>query len=73
VSGTDLSRTALGDLNLEAAIELRLPLRAAAARTLCDHFAALWAAGAPYARDADESRSAYWRYRLLEAADLAAF
>jgi len=73
LSAADLSRAALGDLNLAAAAELRLPERAAAARALTDHFAAAWAAAAPYARYADESRWAYWRYRLLEAAGIAAF
>jgi cardiolipin synthase len=73
LSAAGLARPDLGDLNLEAAAELRLPERTAAARALCDHFAAAWAAAAPYARYADDSRSAYWRYRLLEAAGLAAF
>jgi len=72
VSASELSRPALGDLNLAAAAELRLPERAAPARALSDHFAAAWTAAAPYAQYADESRSAYWRYRLLEAAGTAA-
>jgi hypothetical protein len=73
VSAAELSRPALGDLNLAAAAELRLPERAAAARALSEHFGAAWTAAAPYARYADESRSAYWRYRLFEAAGIAAF
>jgi cardiolipin synthase A/B len=73
VSAAGLARPDLGDLNLGGAVELRLPERAAAARALCDHFAAAWAVAAPYARYAEDSRSAYWRYRLLEAAGLAAF
>lgn len=66
-------RSDLGDLNLEAAAELRLPERAAPARALCDQFAAAWAAAAPYAHYADDSPLTYWRYRLLEAAGLADF
>ena len=73
VSAAGLTRPALGDLNLEAAAELRLPEHAAAARALCGHFARAWGAAAPYARYADASAAAYWRYRLLEAAGLAAF
>jgi hypothetical protein len=73
VSAVGLTRPALGDLNLEAAAELRLPEHAAAARALCGHFARAWGAAAPYARYADDSAAAYWRYRLLEAAGLAAF
>jgi hypothetical protein len=73
VSAAGLTRPALGDLNLEAAAELRLPEHAAAARALCGHFARAWGAAAPYARYADDSAAAYWRYRLLEAAGLAAF
>jgi len=70
VSAAPLSRAALADLNLEAAVELRLPERAAAARALADHFAAAWIAAAPFTRAAQESRAAYWRYRLLEAAGI---
>jgi predicted nicotinamide N-methyase len=73
VSGAGLARPDLGDLNLAAAAELRLPERAVAARALIDRFAAAWAAGAPYARYADDSPSPYWRYRVLEAAGLAVF
>jgi cardiolipin synthase A/B len=73
VSAAGLARPDLGDLNLESAAELRLPERAAAARALCDYFAAAWAAAAPYARYAEDSPAAYWRYRLLDAAALAVF
>jgi hypothetical protein len=73
VSAAGLTRLALGDLNLDAAAELRLPVHAVAARALCDHFAKVWEAAAPYARYADDSATAYWGYRLLEATGLAAF
>jgi hypothetical protein len=69
----DFTRPALDDVDLESAIELRLPERAAAARALETHFAAKWAAAAAYPRYAVESRADYWQYRFTEAAALAAF
>jgi hypothetical protein len=69
----DFTRPSLDDVDLESAVELRLPERAAAARALETHFAAKWAAGAAYPRYAVESQSEYWRYRFTEAAALAAF
>jgi hypothetical protein len=69
----DFSRPSLDDVDLESAVELRLPERAAAAHDLQAHFAAEWAAGAAYSRYAVESQSDYWRYRFTEAAALAAF
>jgi hypothetical protein len=73
VGAANLTRPSLGDFNLTAAIELRLPARAAAAHALTDHFVKAWASAASYARFADESSGTYWRYRLLEAGGLAAF
>lgn len=73
VGGADLTRSSLGDFNLEAALELRLPASAGAARALEEEFAADWSTGTPYARHADESRTAYWRYRLLQATALAPY
>jgi hypothetical protein len=69
----DFTRPSLDDVDLESAIELRLPERAAAARALQTHFAAEWAAGAAYSRYAVESQADYWQYRFTEAAALAAF
>jgi hypothetical protein len=69
----DFTRPSLDDVDLESAVELRLPERAGAARALEAHFAAKWAAGAAYPRYAVESRADYWRYRFTEAAALAAF
>ena len=69
---TSLVRS-LDDVDLESAVELRLPERAAAARALESHFAAEWAAGAAYPRYAVESQADYWRYRFMEAAQLAAY
>lgn len=73
VGAADFTRPSLGDFNLEAAVEMRLPARAAAARALADHFTKEWTSATAYARFADESRGSYWRYRLLEAGGLAAF
>jgi hypothetical protein len=69
----DFTRPSLDDVDLESAIELRLPERAAAARALEAHFAAKWAAGAAYPRYAVESPADYWQYRFLAAAQLAAY
>jgi len=69
----DFTRPGLDDIDLESAIELRLPERAAAARALEAHFAAKWLAGAAYPRYAVESQADYWKYRLTAAAALAAF
>jgi PLD-like domain len=67
------TRPSLEDFNLEAAIELRMPVRAAAARALSEHFAHEWSIATGYAQYADDSKTGYWRYRLLAALGLAAF
>ena len=69
----DFTRPSLDDIDLESAVELRLPERAAAARALEAYFASAWASGAAYGAHAVESEADYWRYRLKEAAALAAF
>jgi len=69
----DFTRPSLDDIDLESAIELRLPERAGAARALETYFAAKWAAGAAYPRYAVDSTADYWQYRLKQAAALAAF
>jgi cardiolipin synthase len=69
----EFTRPSLDDIDLESAIELRLPLHAAAARALESHFDATWGDGAAYARYAVESTADYWRYRFMSAAQLAAF
>jgi len=70
VGAADYTRLSLGDLNLEAAVELRLPERAMAAHALDDYFAQVWSGAA---RHAEDPRSGYWRYRFMEAAGLAAY
>jgi len=69
----DFTRPSLDDIDLESAIELRLPERATAARALEAYFDGTWAIGAAYAAYAVDSEADYWRYRLKEAAALAAF
>ena len=69
----DFTRPSLDDVDLESAVELRLPARAAAAQALEDYFANRWSIGAAYAAYAVESEADYWRYRLKEAAAIAAF
>jgi hypothetical protein len=73
VGASDFTRPSLDDINLESAIELRLPGRAAAAQALESRFAEEWSAGAAYARYAADSQADYWRYRFEQAAGLAAF
>ncbi len=73
VGASDFTRPSLDDINLESAIELRLPGRAAAAQALESRFAEEWSAGAAYARYAVDSQADYWRYRFEQAAGLAAF
>jgi hypothetical protein len=68
----DFTRQSLGDSNLEANIELRMPARAAPARAAAEYFARQWSRGADQLRG-NESTVAYWRYRLAEAMGLAAF
>jgi hypothetical protein len=48
----DFTRLSLDDIDLESAVELRLPERAAAARSLEAYFADTWARGASYAAHA---------------------
>jgi cardiolipin synthase A/B len=73
VGAADFTRPSLDDINLESAIEVRLPEREAAAHALEGHFAEEWAAGAAYTRYAVESQTDYWQYRFKQAAALAAF
>jgi hypothetical protein len=73
LGGADYSRPSLEDFNLTAAVELRLPVRAAAARALLLRFAALWTAAEPGAPQSGDSSPGYWRYRALAASGLAGF
>jgi PLD-like domain len=69
----NFTRRNLGDLNLELSVELRMPARAAPARSVTDYFAKIWSRAAADADFADESTVAYWRYRSAEATGLSSF
>jgi hypothetical protein len=69
----NFTRRNLGDLDLEAGVELRMPARAAPARTAGEYFAKLWSGASLHPELADKSPSAYWRYRIAEAAGLSNF
>jgi PLD-like domain len=75
----NFTRRNLADLNLETAVELRMPVRSAPARAATDYFANAWASaaataiGPDSAERADESSTAYWRYRFAEATGLSSF
>jgi hypothetical protein len=69
----NFTRRNLGDLNLEAGVELRMPARSAPARAVSDYFAKAWVRAAADTDAADESAADYWRYRLAEASGLSSF
>jgi hypothetical protein len=73
VVSANFTRRGLDDFNLAAGVELHMPARAAPARAAADLFATAWDAAVPYADHADESRDAYWQYRLTEATGLSMF
>jgi len=73
VGSADMTRRGMDDLNLAAAVELRVPARAAATRAAEEFFAQGWSRAAPYSDFADQSAVLYWQYRFLEASGLAAF
>ncbi|HXA35665.1 MAG TPA: phospholipase D-like domain-containing protein [Steroidobacteraceae bacterium] len=69
----NFTRRDLGDLNLAASVELRMPARAAPARAIADYFAGIWSGASADAGFVDESAAAYWRYRFAEATGLSSF
>ncbi len=73
LGSANFTRRNLGDLNLEAAVELRMPARAAAARAVADYFAQKWSSASADADFADGSAVGYWRYRFAEATGLSSF
>jgi hypothetical protein len=73
LGSANFTRRNLDDLNLEAAVELRMPARAATARAVADYFTKIWAGAAVAADRADASAADYWRYRFLEATGLSSF
>jgi polyphosphate kinase len=73
LGSADFTRRDLGDLNLEAAVELRMPARAGAARAATEYFAEQWSGAAADPDFAQDSFAAYWHYRLAEATGLSSF
>ncbi len=73
VSSANFTRRNLDDLNLEAGVELRMPLRAAPGRAVLEYFDGIWAAATTRPGGAEEGATAYWRYRFAEATGLSSF
>ena len=73
VGSANFTRRDLGDLNLAASVELRMPAGAAPARAVTEYFAEIWSKACVDTDFADESRAAYWRYRIAEATGLSNF
>jgi hypothetical protein len=73
LGSANFTRRNLGDLNLEAGVELRMPARAGTARAVNDYFAEIWSGADRETHTAEESPAAYWRYRFAEATGLSSF
>jgi hypothetical protein len=73
LGSANFTRRNLGDLNLEAGVELRMPAEAPPARAAIDYFAKAWSGAAAQADFANQSPAAYWRYRFAEATGLSSF
>ncbi|MGB6353157.1 MAG: phospholipase D-like domain-containing protein [Steroidobacteraceae bacterium] len=76
LGSADFTRRNLGDLNLEAAVELRMPARAVPARAAAEHFAQIWSSASTEPSPGSLEQGAllaYWRYRLAEAVGLSDF
>ena len=73
LGSASFTRRGLGDLNLEASVELRMPARAAAARAATQYFAEYWSRASTDSDFAQESIIGYWRYRFVEATGLSNF
>ncbi|HEY4970532.1 MAG TPA: phospholipase D-like domain-containing protein [Steroidobacteraceae bacterium] len=67
------TRRNLGDLNLAASVELRMPVRAAAARAVTEYFSEVWSVAATEPKFAAASAADYWHYRFAEASGLSSF
>jgi len=67
------TRRNLGDLNLAASVELRMPVRAAAARAVIEYFSEAWSVAATDPTFAAASAADYWHYRFAEASGLSSF
>jgi hypothetical protein len=73
VGAADFTRSSLDDLNLDAAMDLRLQERAAAARNFIDAFERTWSAASSADPPGSADAPAYWTYRVLQVAGLASY
>jgi PLD-like domain len=73
VGTANYTRRNLGDLNLAASIELRMPVRAAAASAVIEYFSEAWSVAATDPKFAAASAADYWHYRFAEASGLSSF
>jgi phospholipase D-like protein len=73
VGTANYTRRNLGDLNLAASVELRMPVRAAAARAVTEYFSEAWSVAAADPKFAAASAADYWHYRFAEASGLSSF
>jgi hypothetical protein len=72
LGSADFTKSSLDDLNLSAAVDFRLEDRAPAAHRFIDAFEVAWSGAAPEEPQADKEPG-YWRYRIMQAAGLAAY
>jgi hypothetical protein len=73
LGAANFTRRNLDDLNLAASVELRMPARAGVARAAFAYFDDIWAKASEKDDFVDESATAFWRYRFLEATGLSSF
>ena len=73
VGTANYTRRNLGDLNLAASVELRMPARAAAAHAVTEYFSEAWSVAAADPRFVAASAADYWHYRFAEASGLSSF
>jgi phosphatidylserine/phosphatidylglycerophosphate/cardiolipin synthase-like enzyme len=78
LGSANFTRRNIGNYNLEANIELEMPVDSALSRQFIDYFDMLWSnRGAeftlPFDAYRDDSTLHYWRYRLMEVSGLSTF
>jgi HKD family nuclease len=81
LGSANLTRRNLGNYNLEANLQVAIPIDSQLARQLKEYFDLLWhndrEKGIEYTASfeayRDESKLKYWRYRIMEATGLSTF
>ncbi len=73
LGAANFTRRNLGDLNLAASVELRMPARTAAARGAAAYFSEAWANASQDDAFADASAAVFWQYWFAEAMGLSSF